>query len=78
MGVEGWAAVVASAVIQIVGLVQSSRLISYRIGQLEQQVQRLGGGLERLSKVEERAKSNSHRLCALEEERRGASSRAIM
>ncbi len=78
MGAEGWAAVAASAVIQIIGLVQASKLVNYRIGRLEQQVERFGSALERIYKIEERAKSNSHRLCALEEERRGASSQAIM
>ena len=59
-------ATLASAFVQIVGLISSSRLVSYRLSQLEQRVDKHNNIVERLYRVEDRAKSNSHRIDSLE------------
>lgn len=58
--------VILSAVIQVAGLVQSQRLLTYRLGQLETRVNKHNSLIERMYRVEDRAKSNTHRLDALE------------
>lgn len=56
-----------SASIPLIGILQSSRLVRYRLTQLEEKVDRHNDVIERLYKVEERSKSNTHRLDQLEE-----------
>lgn len=58
--------VLLSAVIQIIGLIQAERLLSYRLGQLENRVNKHNNLIERMYRVEDRAKSNTHRLDTLE------------
>lgn len=48
------------------GIVASGKLTAHRIGALEKKVEKHNNAIERLYRVEERAKSNTHRLDALE------------
>lgn len=54
-------------VIYLLGLAATAGTILARIGGLEKKVDKHNGLIERMYKVEERAKSNSHRLDRLEE-----------
>lgn len=50
----------------ICGIIAASKMTNYRIEQLEKRVDKHNNLIERMYKVEERAKSNSHRLDELE------------
>lgn len=50
----------------IFGILTASKMTNYRIEQLEKRVDKHNNLIERMYKVEERAKSNSHRLDELE------------
>lgn len=47
---------------------ENSKLVLYRIDELEEKVQKHNNFIERIYKVEERAKSNTHRLDEMERE----------
>lgn len=53
-------------VCNIGGILASNKLVNFRLKRLEEKVQAHNNLIERMYKVEERAKSNSHRLDALE------------
>ncbi len=57
----------ASVVCQIIISVKSNSLTAYRIGQLEAKVQKHNNLIERMYIVEQRSKSNQHRIDELEE-----------
>ena len=56
----------ASVVCQIIVFVKSSNLTSYRIGCLEDKVEKHNNMIERMYVVEQRSKSNQHRIDELE------------
>ena len=51
----------------IIGVLQANRLTNYRIEELEKKVNKHNNLVERMTVVEQRAKSNSHRIEKLEE-----------
>ncbi len=51
----------------LAGILTSSKLLDYRIAQLEKKVDRLGSFSEKLPVLEEKLKVASHRLSDLEE-----------
>lgn len=53
----------------VAGVLTANRLTNYRIEQLEKKVEKHNNLVERMTKVEDRAKSNSRRLDELEGER---------
>ena len=59
----------ASIAGQIIISVKTSSLTTYRIAQLEEKVHKHNNMVERLYIVEERSKSNRHRIDELEERR---------
>lgn len=56
----------ASVICQIIISVKSNSLTAYRINQLESKVQKHNNLIERMYIVEERSKSNQHRIDDLE------------
>lgn len=65
-----WVAIIAmvgSAIGSLGGIVASSKLTNFRLESLEERVNKHNNMVERLYKVEDRAKSNSHRLDELEQ-----------
>ena len=50
----------------ILGILQANKLMVYRIKKLEEKVNQHNNLIERMYKVEDRAKSNSHRLDTIE------------
>lgn len=64
---EALTAALISAAIQLAGILQSNRLFRYRLNQLETKVDKHNNVIERLYKVEERSKSNTHRLDQVED-----------
>lgn len=50
----------------VAGVLAANRLTNYRIDQLEKKVEKHNNLVERMVAVEDRAKSNSHRLDELE------------
>jgi len=52
----------------VLGVLQANKLTNYRIKELEKRVEKHNNLVERMTIVEERAKSNTHRLDKLEEE----------
>ena len=50
----------------ILAVMTANKLTNYRIGQLEEKVSKHNNLVERMVAVEDRAKSNSHRLDELE------------
>lgn len=64
---EAFFAAALSALVQIIGFISASRLVSYRLSELEKRVDKHNNMVERMYRVEDRAKSNTHRLNALEE-----------
>lgn len=60
----------ASIVCQVIISHRSCGIMAYRIDQLEEKVQKHNNYIERLYRVEDRAKSNSHRLDDLEHRQR--------
>lgn len=59
-------ALVGTAIGSIGGILTSAKLTNYRIQQLEKKVEKHNCLVERMVAVEERAKSNTHRLDDLE------------
>lgn len=59
-------ALIGTCVGSLSGVLAANRLTNYRIRQLETKVERHNNLIERMYKVEERAKSNSHRINDLE------------
>ena len=59
-------ALVGTTVGSIAGVVASARLTNFRLEQLEEKVDTLGSLVERMTIVEQRSKSNTHRLNTLE------------
>lgn len=57
---------VASIICQILISVKSNNLTAYRISQLEEKVQKHNNLIERMYVVEQRSKSNQHRIDELE------------
>ncbi len=55
-----------TAIGSVGGILASNKLVNYRLKKLEEKVQAHNNLVERMCVVEERAKSNSHRLDALE------------
>ena len=51
----------------VIGILTSSKLSNYRISQLEEKVNKHNNLIERMVAVENRSKSNTHRLDELEE-----------
>ena len=51
-----------------IGVIASARLTNYRIGQLEEKVNKHNNLIERMYKVEDSAKSAHHRIDELREE----------
>lgn len=65
-----WVAIIAmvgSAIGSLGGILASSKLTNFRLESLEERVNKHNNMIERLFKVEDRAKSNSHRLDELEQ-----------
>lgn len=65
-----WVAIIAmvgSAIGSLGGILASSKLTNFRLESLEERVNKHNNMVERLYKVEDRAKSNSHRLDELEQ-----------
>ena len=56
----------ATIICQVLISCRTTSLMAYRIDQLEEKVNKHNQMVERLYKVEERAKSNSHRIDDLE------------
>ena len=56
----------ASVVCQIIIAVKTNNLTTYRIEQLEEKVEKHNNMVERMYVVEQRSKSNQHRLDELE------------
>ena len=56
----------ATIICQVLISCRTTSLMSYRIDQLEERVNKHNNFIERLYKVEDRAKSNSHRIDDLE------------
>ena len=52
------------------GIKKSNSLAAYRLKQLEEKVYKHNNMIERLYKVEDRSKSNSHRIEKLEEQQK--------
>lgn len=50
----------------VFGILASNKLTSFRLQKLEEKVQAHNNLIERMYKVEDRSKSNSHRIDALE------------
>lgn len=57
-----------TAIGSVVGVLQANKLTNYRIKELEKKVEKHNNLVERMTIVEERAKSNSHRLDKLDNE----------
>lgn len=55
-----------TAIGSIGGILASNKLVNFRLKKLEDKVQAHNNLIERMYKVEERAKSNTHRIDALE------------
>lgn len=51
----------------VFGILASNKLTSFRLQKLEEKVQMHNNLIERMYKVEERSKSNSHRIDSIEE-----------
>ena len=65
-----WVAIIAmvgTAIGSLGGILASSKLTNFRLESLEERVNKHNNMVERLYKVEDRAKSNSHRLDELEQ-----------
>lgn len=65
-----WVAIIAmvgTAIGSLGGILASSKLTNFRLESLEERVNKHNNMIERLFKVEDRAKSNSHRLDELEQ-----------
>jgi len=56
----------ASVICQIIISVKTNNLTSYRIGMLEEKVEKHNNMVERLYVVEQRSKSNQHRIDEME------------
>ena len=68
-----WVAIIAmvgTAIGSLGGILASSKLTNFRLESLEERVNKHNNMVGRLYKVEDRAKSNSHRLDELEKEYR--------
>ena len=63
---------VGTLVGSIIGIIVSNRLTTYRVGQLEKKVERHNNLVERMVVVEQRSKSNTHRLDEFDERRKTA------
>ncbi len=59
---------VASIICQIIISNKNSNVVVYRVDQLEKKVEKHNNFIERLTRVEDRAKSNTHRLDKLDGE----------
>ncbi|MBR5272425.1 MAG: hypothetical protein IKU25_03405 [Clostridia bacterium] len=57
----------ASVICQIIISIKTNNLTTYRIGLLEKKVEKHNNMVERLYVVEQRSKSNQHRIDELEE-----------
>lgn len=53
----------------LIGIIVSNRLTNYRIEQLEKKVEKHNNLVERMVVVEQRSKSNTHRIDEIEERR---------
>jgi hypothetical protein len=60
-------AFIGSALASFAGIMTSARLTTYRIQQLEKKVEKHNCLVERMVEVEQRSKSNTHRLDEVEE-----------
>lgn len=58
---------IASVICQIIISIKTNNLTTYRIGLLEKKVEKHNNMVERLYVVEQRSKSNQHRIDELEE-----------
>lgn len=56
-----------TAIGSIGGILASNKLVNFRLKKLEDKVQSHNNLIERMYKVEERSKSNSHRIDSIEE-----------
>ena len=59
-------ALVGTTVGSLSGVLASNRLVNWRIKSLEEKVDRHNNLIERMYRVEERSKSNTHRIDELE------------
>ena len=60
-------ALAGTAIGWITGILTSARLTNFRLKQLEEKVKLHNNLVERMTAVEQRSKSNTHRINALEE-----------
>ena len=60
-------ALAGTAIGSITGILTSARLTNFRLKQLEEKVKLHNNLVERMMAVEQRSKSNTHRINALEE-----------
>ena len=60
-------ALAGTAIGSITGILTSARLTNFRLKQLEEKVKLHNNLVERMTAVEQRSKSNTHRINALEE-----------
>lgn len=58
---------VGTAIGSIGGILASNKLVNFRLKKLEDKVQAHNNLIERMYKVEDRSKSNSHRIDNIEE-----------
>ena len=61
-------ALAGTAIGSITGILTSARLTNFRLKQLEEKVKLYNNLVERMTAVEQRSKSNTHRLDNLERE----------
>ena len=61
-------ALAGTAIGSITGILTSARLTNFRLKQLEEKVKLHNNLVERMTEVEQRSKSNTHRLDNLERE----------
>lgn len=59
-------ALVGTAIGSIAGILAANKLVNFRLQSLEDKVQKHNNLIERMYIVEERAKSNSHRINKIE------------
>ena len=60
-------ALAGTAIGSLSGIIASARLTNFRLAKLEEKVEMHNNLVERMTAVEQRSKSNTHRINALEE-----------
>ena len=63
-------ALIGTTVGSLGGIMASSRLTNHRLEQLEKKVEKHNNLVERVVEVEQRTKSNTHRIADLEDKRK--------